>query len=216
MTTNHPIKFFYHAVAGIVVIVIAVLGSARPAQASYIVTLEQVGSNVVANGSGTIDLTGLTLFAPVASEAPFIDPHVGFIYTGFTPEDQVTYYMGASGPGSFGSGSQTYANSGIGRIVGIRGNLVVVPWMYLSGNPLSNTATYNNATFTSLGVTPGIYEWTWGTGAHLDYFELQIGPGQPTPESGSTLGLLCVSFIALVGVGSAIGLTNLRPTNKKL
>jgi hypothetical protein len=35
--------------------------SAPPAKAGYVVTLEQVGSNVVATGSGPIDLTGLTL-----------------------------------------------------------------------------------------------------------------------------------------------------------
>jgi len=35
----------------------------RPAQA-YIVTLQQVGSNVVANGSGAINLTGLTFPIP--------------------------------------------------------------------------------------------------------------------------------------------------------
>ena len=35
--------------------------SVRPAQA-YTVTLEQIGSNVVANGSGAINLTGLTFF----------------------------------------------------------------------------------------------------------------------------------------------------------
>jgi hypothetical protein len=34
--------------------------SAQPAQAAYTVTLEQMGSNVVATGSGTIDLTGLS------------------------------------------------------------------------------------------------------------------------------------------------------------
>ena len=36
------------------------LFSVRPAQA-YTVTLEQIGSNVVANGSGAINLTGLTI-----------------------------------------------------------------------------------------------------------------------------------------------------------
>ena len=39
--------------------VTASLFSVRPAQA-YTVTLEQVGANVVANGSGAINLTGLT------------------------------------------------------------------------------------------------------------------------------------------------------------
>ena len=39
--------------------VTASLFSVQPAQA-YTVTLQQVGSNVVANGSGAINLTGLT------------------------------------------------------------------------------------------------------------------------------------------------------------
>ena len=40
--------------------VTAPLFCVRPAQA-YTVTLQQMGSNVVANGSGAINLTGLTL-----------------------------------------------------------------------------------------------------------------------------------------------------------
>ena len=43
--------------------VTASLFSVRPAQA-YTVTLKQVGSNVVATGSGAIDLTGLTFSGP--------------------------------------------------------------------------------------------------------------------------------------------------------
>ena len=39
----------------------------QPAQAGYIVTLEQVGSDVVATGSGPLDLTGLTLVVTYAS-----------------------------------------------------------------------------------------------------------------------------------------------------
>ena len=45
--------------------VTASLFSVRPAQA-YTVTLEQMGSNVVANGSGAINLTGLTFQFSVA------------------------------------------------------------------------------------------------------------------------------------------------------
>ena len=41
-------------------IAVTSLFSVQPAQA-YIVTLQQVGSNVVATGSGPINLTGLTL-----------------------------------------------------------------------------------------------------------------------------------------------------------
>ena len=44
--------------------VTASLFSVQPAQA-YTVTLQQVGSNVVATGSGAINLTGLTSSWPV-------------------------------------------------------------------------------------------------------------------------------------------------------
>jgi hypothetical protein len=57
---------------------------------------------------------------------------------------------------SFGSGGQNNASSGSGDFVGIAnstGNLLVPPG-YVSDSPLSDTATYDNQTFTSLGVTP--------------------------------------------------------------
>ena len=46
--------------------VTASLFSVRPAEA-YTVTLQQMGSNVVANGSGPINLTGLTFYSPMVS-----------------------------------------------------------------------------------------------------------------------------------------------------
>ena len=48
--------------------VTASLFSVRPAEA-YTVTLQQIGSNVVANGSGPINLTGLTLQIQGKSQA---------------------------------------------------------------------------------------------------------------------------------------------------
>ena len=70
-----------------------------------------------------------------------------------------------------------------------------MPQGYVSGGALSDSMTFNNATFASLGVTPGTYVWTWGTGANQN-FTLQIGPAG-VPDAGSTLSLL--SF-ALLGV----------------
>jgi hypothetical protein len=56
------LKFFKATLATPLAIVLAWLPSVRPAQAGYTVTLQQVGFDVVATGSGAIDLTGLTLF----------------------------------------------------------------------------------------------------------------------------------------------------------
>ena len=59
--------------------------------------------------------------------------------------------------------------------------------------------TFNNATLASLGVTPGTYVWTWGTGLANQNFTLQIGsvgvPPPGVPDGGSTVSLLgCALF----------------------
>ena len=55
--------------------------SAPPARAAYIVDLTQVGSNVVATGSGTIDTAGLSFFQTGTFTAQII-PEEGLIVTG--------------------------------------------------------------------------------------------------------------------------------------
>jgi hypothetical protein len=92
------------------------------------------------------------------------------------------------------------ANSGTGDFVGIHGfgGLLLVPLGYVSGTALFDTSTYNSATFSTLGVTPGTYEWTWGTGLNQN-FTLQI-PAAAVPDSGSTFGLLCLALVTLFGV----------------
>jgi hypothetical protein len=64
----------------------------------------------------------------------------------------------------------------------------------MSGNSLSDTMTFANQTFASLGVTPSTYTWTWGTGANADSLTLRIVPAATTPEPAS---------LALFGVGLA-------------
>jgi hypothetical protein len=172
--------------------------AARPAQAGYIVTLTQVadptqplGSDVVATGNGTIDLTGLMgPVAPGANTNPGVDPGLGQLITGPLGRPRADGYvtMGpVSGPTSFGSGGITFADTGSGAPIGIAPDVpdqlsLVVPGGYASGDPLSDTSTYDDATFTSLGVTPGTYEWAWGRpGAAVDdTFTLQVGVPEPS------------------------------------
>jgi len=157
-----------------------------PAQAGYTVTLEEIGTDVVATGSRAIDLTGLR-FAIGSGASPMIDPNAGhnppgdqnpLIFTGPT-SSSVDWYFLPMRPMSFGSGGLTFASSGSGDMVGIFrtifGDYLVVPAGYVSGTALSDSATYNNATFATLGVTPGTYVWTWGDGANQN-FTLQIVP----------------------------------------
>lgn len=166
--------------------------SAPPAQAGYIVTLVQEGPNVVATGSGTIDLAGLS-FRTSTSESAIIIPALANIVVGPVSLEPVDLYTGFTGPMDFGSSGGTSANSGSGDIVGISGfgNSVIVPVGYVSGEPLGTSiATWDNATFASLGVTPGSYVWNWGSGPSADSLTLDVGPAAvPEPSSLALLAL---------------------------
>jgi hypothetical protein len=97
------------------------LFSVQPAQA-YSVTLEQVGANVVANGSGAINLTGLTFQNSITTSGVGVNPIFGIISTGPTGSVTVSRYRGFTGPASFGSGGVFNANTGSGDIVTIQGD----------------------------------------------------------------------------------------------
>jgi hypothetical protein len=172
------------------------------AHAAYVVTLEEVGSDVIASGSGTIDTTDLDLFSTGFSNAN-LDPSTAVVQTGQNSE-QIELYgplfplPPLIGPTSFGSGSQTLATSGDGDPVGLHGRgslpFVIVPQGYASGGLLSSTATFSDETFSSLGVTPGRYEWTWGSGAAADSFTLIIGVPEPSTWAMMLLGFVGLGF----------------------
>ena len=160
----------------------AVVAASAPADASsYVVTLQQDGPNVDASGFGTINLLPLSYSFTGNFGALMIPSHSEFL-TGQAAAD--VYFGTMAGPGSFGSGGQTNADPVLGPVVGITkypgfyGSLYV-PAGYLSGDVLVSNAIYSNATYSSLGVTPGTYIWTWGPGADQS-FTLEIG-STPTP-----------------------------------
>ena len=178
----------------------------QPAQA-FTVTINQVGSNVVATGFGAFNLTGLTFasggFVATGSMGPSI--------ADLTVADgtSLSQYTGFSGPSSFGPGTAIInASSDSGDSVSIIGAAffpgpgIFLPAGYVSGTALSDSSTYNSATFASLGVTPGRCTWTWGTGLPDQNFTLQIGPvaGPSVPDDGSTVSLLGFGLLGLAAL----------------
>jgi hypothetical protein len=192
------LKFFKPTLAITLAIVLAWLLSVRPAQAGYIVTLQQVGPDVVATGSGAIDLNGLTFSQSTTRYAGLFPTgggplHPAFINTG-PISSNVDMYFSLTGPTSFGSGGFTYASSGSGDMVEILTPTIYlpgrlsVPMGYVSGTALSAMVIYTGKTFATLGVTPGTYVWTWGIGPDQN-FTLQIvctGRCAPTPRPRPT------------------------------
>lgn len=153
---------------------------AGPACASVLWEFDQVGADVVGTFSGTLDLTGATLnFTGSQSTGGSIQPYDTLIYNGlgsvFGADGTIDSYALSSGPAGFGYGtSTTPASSSTGSPFAIEGpysvNLgfgyssspgeVHVPTGYDGTTTLSGMVTFDNATFSSLGVTPGDYVYS--------------------------------------------------------
>jgi PEP-CTERM motif len=187
--------------------------SAPSAQAGYVVHLTQQGTDVVATGSGAIDLTGLT-FSGSTFLVSVITPNGPDMLTGpsiQSPAVQIDGYLGFTGPTNFGSGPEIFADSGSGDLAGIftlptlptARTTLFVPHGYVSDSPLSSAATWDSQTLNSLGATPGTYEWTWGAEANQN-FTLVIGAaatvGTTVPEP-STWAMMLIGFAGLGFMG---------------
>jgi hypothetical protein len=149
-------------------------------------------------------LTGLTFDVSGILTPGTMGANFGLIQTGQLTDVLVDTYTGITGPTSFGPGGPFFfmANTGSGDFVGIGGLAgdIELPGGYTSGHALTSSATWNNATFASLGVTPGTYVWTWGAeGAANQNFTLIIGRAG-VPDGGSTVSLLGFGLLGLAAL----------------
>ena len=151
---------------------------------------------------------GLTSQGIGIGGVPLVLASNGIIQIGAANRPILDAYRGLTGPTSFGVGTQFLANIGSGDFVGLRqgialgggvAGLLFVPTGYVSGTALLDSMTFNNATFASLGVTPGTYVWTWGTGLPNQNFTLIIG-GAGVPDGGSTVFLLGFALFGLAAL----------------
>ncbi len=169
--------------------VIVALGavSAQSAQAKFVAVFEEVGANVEEIGDGTIDVTDLGPPGRPGKDTPLVSPIQGIAVMGALDRSVTPFFnVEITGPGHFGFGATTDADGGSGdRLVIAKVSSVIgVPSGYISGAKLNNSLFYLNATFASLGMTPGVYVWSWGSGAHADSLTIDIA----VPAPGVSLG----------------------------
>lgn len=195
MKSRFRSSFYQRVLPCMTATLILLAATAAHAGSLFTVTMAQMGPDVVATGSGTIDLTGLTLQFSSTFNTELYPAH-GILGTG--PFANVDDYFGLSGPASFGPGFGGFPSSTSGDHVALEDFAldVQVPQGYVSGAPLASSATYAG-TISSLNLTPGTYTWTWNAGANS--FVLVV-PAIPTPEPG-TLVLLASG---LLGTGAAV------------
>lgn len=144
------------------------LAAAGSAQSALMFTLDEDGTDLVMRGSGTFDLTGLTLFGTGSGGTAGLGVDQGFAVSATASFD---FYAGAlSGDSSFGSGSAgASADSGLGDFFGLVFSgfgsgvgALYTPSGYTSGDPLSGSARYDDTSFADLGIESGTYSWTLG------------------------------------------------------
>ena len=188
------------------VLAVSALGTtmccAALANASTVMTIEQVGSDVVATASGSIDTTDLTFLGSVPGGGVVL-PDVSVLYMGSAGSTDV-YGGSISGPSSFGTGFGEFASSSSGDDLAIDDydTEIGVPTGYVSGTALFGTATWDSTTLSTLGITPGTYTWTWGSGADADSLTLNaLAPApaatpEPAPATLLALGLIVALLTA--------------------
>jgi outer membrane biosynthesis protein TonB len=161
----------------------------------FTVTIQEVGSNVVWSGSGTLNLNDLTLQNTQSISAGYASNQAIWA-AGPTTSTNCELWSGPSFttyPTSFGSGGGSIPTSSTGSIFGILpggfGRTIIVPENYVSGTLLNGSTTYNNTTISAMGLTPGTYVWSWGTGPNADSITMTIGSSvtpTPTPTPSET------------------------------
>ena len=139
------------------------------------VTISQVGSNVVWSGSGKFNLTALTSAGTTSIGGGFQANQavwaIGPIVTVDTYSGSITY------PATFGSGGvgvTSNTGSTFGILLGGSGRLLYVPSGYTSNSVISGTSTYNSTTIAGMGLTPGTYTWSWGSGGNASTLVMTI------------------------------------------
>ncbi len=176
--------------------VTAITLSAQSSKASYIVTYQPDGlGDIVANGSGTLNTAALTPLqgtsvASASVSAGYITGH-SQEFVGPLGQVSTSVYTGNIGGSNFGTGNTHFPNSGSGDMVGIsETTAILVPAGYVSGSALSDSDTFNASTLLSLGLTPGTYTSSWGSGATADSFSVVISNSAvPEPTTLAVLGI---------------------------
>ena len=166
-----------------------------PARAAVLVDIEEAGPNVVAVASGTIDTNALTHYFDFVTTTAIAANEAG-IFFGPNVVNSSRFYFGVIGPAHFGSGLTNFTSSHSGNVFGlVPGTLFLSP-AYASGDPLSAIDTFDNATFTSLGLVPGTYGFSFGSGVHVDTVTVHIGAvPEPATWTMMILGFLGLGFV---------------------
>ncbi|MCY2935272.1 MAG: PEP-CTERM sorting domain-containing protein [Planctomycetota bacterium] len=190
-------RFHLKSIVAVFALMLAASPMAGAADLNF--TIQQVGSNVVMTGSGSVNTAGLTSNGS-ADRAGSVNPSFSAFAMGSPSTVTDTFWASLTGTKpAIGTGSFTLASSGTGDSFGVvtlgNGGLYLPP-TYISGANLSGQSTFASTTLSGLGLTTGSYTWTWGSGANAGSAIMTIG-AVPEPST-YVLGAIATGVMAAV------------------
>ncbi|MEM7164187.1 MAG: hypothetical protein AAF581_01915 [Planctomycetota bacterium] len=202
-------------------LVLASLCVTTSTHAGVVVNVVEAGGDVVISASGSVDLSAWTteqLNLNTFNNSGIVGgggpAGTAFQLGAIAPIDFYNMPVNFTGPTSMGPGTTNFlATSFSGDKFGLTSSItldrIIVPAFYVSGSAISNTTTWAGATFDSLGIEPGSYTWTWGSGPTADFVTVNVGTavlriGTTTAVQGSAT-LVAVPITLEVTAGTFNG-----------
>ena len=162
------------------------VSTTQAAEAGVVATATETGGDVVITADGSYDITGLTL---VNSGVTFlvnpsgINPDAGELLLLNTTAD---IYSGLLSVPDFGGVPGSLADLFSGGTFGVANSQLLVQTNAPTVGQVSASITFQNASFASLNMMEGSYEWGWST----DRFVLNVGDVPPPVPLPAGLPLL--------------------------
>jgi hypothetical protein len=203
---SHVLEFQSHSFRVLFSILIAcwlVIGYTPSSYGAATITFTEVGPDVQASISGTLNTAGLASTVGTTIKGQ-VNPASALAVVGDAAASNSDRFSGITGPTSLGTGNTTvFAFSGSGGHFGVDlsaapNNLLIVPSGFVNG-ATSGNSTWTSHSFVTLGLTPGTYTYTWGS----DSLTIQIGPA-PAPTAVPSLSewmqlILILMVMTLIG-----------------
>lgn len=116
------------------------------------ITVSEIGSDVVAEATGTLDLTGASVTTPGSNVGGGMIPNLAYLVLGpgSFPFGKTTATSGA--PPTFGSGGFTGPSSHVGDSIGFYGSEIRFDAAFTGGS-ISATTTWSSTDFATLGLS---------------------------------------------------------------
>jgi len=151
----------------LILILIVILASAATSRAAITLTIQEIGSDVEASYTGTLDTTNMNFTGNLLGSPVKINPSEGLFYADIVDSHSEATSPWNQAPTAFGSGGEELPESvsvSSGNSFSFSPSVVRLSNSFFSGDSLDGSLTFENETLQTLGITPGTYNATFGSG----------------------------------------------------